>query len=142
MIKPFDIIIVLVLLALSFLPNAIFAYQQATRKEEAKIYAILTIDGEEIERFELSENTPHDEFIYFPHDNQYNIIEIDGTRISDKEDNSPDQIAVQTGWISQPDQTSIACHMGWWLRLFQPSLLLVIMTPLSRYKAMESSLCE
>ena len=50
MIKPFDIIIVLVLLALSFLPNAIFAYQQATRKEEAKIYAILTIDGEEIER--------------------------------------------------------------------------------------------
>ena len=121
MIKPFDIIIVLVLLALSFLPNAFFAYQQATRKEEAKIYAILTIDGEEIERFELSENTPHD--------NQYNIIEIDGTRISDKEDNSPDQIAVQTGWISQPGQTSIACHMGWWLRLFQPSLLLVIMTP-------------
>lgn len=68
LIKPFDIIIVLVLLALSFLPNTIFAYQQATSKEEAKIYAILTIDGEEIERFELSENTPHEEFIYFPHD--------------------------------------------------------------------------
>ena len=112
MIKPFDIIIVLVLLALSFLPNAIFAYQQATRKEEAKIYAILTIDGEEIERFELSENTPHDEFIYFPHDDQYNIIEIDGTRIRDKEDNSPDQIAVQTGWISQPGQTSICLPHG------------------------------
>ena len=104
MIKPFDIIIVLVLLALSFLPNAIFAYQQATRKEEVKIYAILTIDGEEIERFELSENTPHD--------NQYNIIEIDGTRIRDKEDNSPDQIAVQTGWISQPGQTSICLPHG------------------------------
>ena len=104
LIKPFDIIIVLVLLALSFLPNAIFAYQQATRKEEAKIYAILTIDGEEIERFELSENTPHD--------NQYNIIEIDGTRIRDKEDNSPDQIAVQTGWISQPGQTSICLPHG------------------------------
>lgn len=112
LIKPFDIIIVLVLLALSFLPNAIFAYQQATRKEEAKIYAILTIDGEEIERFELSENTPYDEFIYFPHDDQYNIIEIDGTRIRDKEDNSPDQIAVQTGWISQPGQTSICLPHG------------------------------
>ena len=107
LIKPFDIIIVLVLLALSFLPNAIFAYQQAMRREEAKIYAILTIDGEEIERFELSANTPHEEFIYFPHDEKYNIIEIDGTRICDKEDNSPDQIAVQTGWISQPGQTSI-----------------------------------
>ena len=104
MIKPFDIINVIVLLALSFLPNAFFAYQQATRKEEAKIYAILTIDGEEIERFELSENKPHD--------NQYNIIEIDGTRIRDKEDNSPDQIAVQTGWISQPGQTSICLPHG------------------------------
>lgn len=112
LIKPFDIIIVLVLLALSFLPNAIFAYQQATRKEEAKIYAILTIDGEEIERFELSENTPHDEFIYFPHDDQYNIIEIDGTRIRDKEDNSPDQIAVQTGWIPSQVRQVSACHMG------------------------------
>ena len=112
LIKPFDIIIVLVLLALSFLPNAIFAYQQATRKEEAKIYAILTIDGEEIERFELSENTPHEEFIYFPHDDQYNIIEIDGTRIRDKEDNSPDQIAVQTGWIPSQVRQVSACHMG------------------------------
>ena len=54
MIKPFDIIIVLVLLALSFLPNAIFAYQQATRKEEVKIYAIITVDGEEVQRIELS----------------------------------------------------------------------------------------
>ena len=96
LIKPFDIIIVLVLLALSFLPNAIFAYQQATRKEEAKIYAILTIDGEEIERFELSEKTPHEEFIYYPHDNQYNIIEVDGTRIRDKEDNSPDKYLLAT----------------------------------------------
>ena len=112
LIKPFDIIIVLVLLALSFLPNAIFAYQQATRKEEAKIYAILTIDGEEIERFELSENTPHEEFIYFPHDDQYNIIEVDGTRIRDKEDNSPDQIAVQTGWIPSQVRPVSACHMG------------------------------
>jgi len=112
LIKPFDIIIVLVLLALSFLPNAIFAYQQATRKEEAKIYAILTIDGEEIERFELSENIPHEEFIYYPHDDQYNIIEVDGTRIRDKEDNSPDQIAVQTGWVSQSGQTSICLPHG------------------------------
>ena len=107
LIKPFDIIIVLVLLVLSFLPNAIFAYQQAMRREEAKIYAILTIDGEEIECFELSANTPHEEFIYFPHDEKYKIIEIDGTRIRDKEDNSPDQITVQTGWISQRGQTSI-----------------------------------
>ena len=45
LIKPFDIIIVLVLLVLSFLPNAIYAYQQATVKEEAKIYAIKPLMG-------------------------------------------------------------------------------------------------
>ena len=96
LIKPFDIIIVLVLLALSFLPNAIFAYQQATVKEEAKIYAIITIDGEEVQRIELSENTPREEFYFEPHDDQYNIIEVDGTRIRDKEDNSPDKYLLAT----------------------------------------------
>ena len=140
LIKPFDIIIVLVLLALSFLPNAIFAYQQATRKEEAKIYAILTIDGEEIERFELSENAPHEEFIYFPHDDQYNIMKsMERVFVTRK-------IIVQTksqykrdGFPSR-DRPVSACHMGWWLRLSQPSPRLVIMTPLSRYKTMWSSL--
>ena len=105
-------------------------------KKKQKIYAILTIDGEEIERFELSENTPHEEFIYFPHDDQYNIIEIDGTRIRDKEDNSPDQIRGANRLDSQPGQTSMCLPHGWWLRLSQPSLLLVIMTPLFRYKTM------
>ena len=92
LLKPFDLIIVLVVLALSFLPNAIFAYQQATRKEEVKIYAIITIDGEEVQRIELSENTPREEFYSEPHDNQYNIIEVDGTRIRDKEVQLPERI--------------------------------------------------
>ena len=30
----------------------------------------------------------------------------------DKEDSSPDQIAVQTGWVSQPGQTSICLPHG------------------------------
>ena len=38
------------------------------------------------------------------------------------------------------DRPVSACHMGWWLRLSQPSPRLVIMTPLSRYKTMWSSL--
>ena len=88
----------------SFLTNK----QQQKKKQKFT----RTIDGEEIEGFELSENTPHEEFIYFPHDDQYNIIEVDGTHIRDKEDNSPDQIAVQTdGFPSQVRPVS-ACHMG------------------------------
>ena len=30
-----------------------------------------------------------------------------GKKIRNKEDNSPDQIAVKTGWISKPGETSI-----------------------------------
>ena len=60
----------------------------------------------------LKEDTPREEFIYFPSDDQYNIIEVDGTRIRDKEDNSPDQIAVKTGWISRVGQTSICLPHG------------------------------
>ena len=83
-----------------------------TSTEEAKIYAVVTINGEEVQRFELKEDTPREEFIYFPSDDQYNIIEVDGTRIRDKEDNSPDQIAVKTGWISRVGQTSICLPHG------------------------------
>lgn len=112
-VKPYDIIIVIALFILSFLPNAIFAVQQMTTStEEAKIYAVVTINGEEVQRFELKEDTPREEFIYFPSDDQYNIIEVDGTRIRDKEDNSPDQIAVKTGWISRVGQTSICLPHG------------------------------
>ena len=44
---------------------------------------------------------------YYPAKGQYNIIEIKDGKIRDREDNSPDQIAVRTGWISNPGQTSI-----------------------------------
>ena len=76
LVKPYDIIIVITLFILSFLPNAIFAVQQMTTPTaEAKIYAVVTINGEEVQRFELKEDTPREEFIYFPSDDQYNIIE-------------------------------------------------------------------
>jgi len=53
LVKPYDIIIVIALFILSFLPNAIFAVQQmATPTDEAKIYAVVTINGEEVQRFE------------------------------------------------------------------------------------------
>ena len=44
---------------------------------------------------------------YYPAKGQYNIIEIKDGKIRDREDNSPDQIAVRTGWISRPGEMSI-----------------------------------
>ncbi len=36
--------------------------------------------------------------LIIPDKGQYNIVEVDGDSIRVREDNSPDQIAVKTGW--------------------------------------------
>ncbi|MFC4696271.1 NusG domain II-containing protein [Enterococcus aquimarinus] len=95
MMKPFDVIIIFLLVALSFSPMAIFAVQNS-QNEGNKIYAVISIDGEE-----------HKLITYYPAPGQYNIIEIDGERIRNKEDNSPQQISVKTGWIQSPGETSL-----------------------------------
>ncbi|UJF16587.1 NusG domain II-containing protein [Jeotgalibaca sp. MA1X17-3] len=64
------------------------------------------INGEEVDRFLLTGNDEHKLITYYPAPGIYNIIEIDGESIRDKEDNSPQQIAVRTGWIQSTGQTS------------------------------------
>ncbi|HEL1980779.1 TPA: NusG domain II-containing protein [Streptococcus suis] len=106
-LKLFDYILIGFTLILSFLP-AIFTYTHLTTDaNEAKTIAYVRINGEVVDQFELSKDTPHQEKTYYPNDGQYNIIEVDGERIRVKEDNSPDQIAVMTSWISQPGQLSV-----------------------------------
>ncbi|HEL1760449.1 TPA: NusG domain II-containing protein [Streptococcus suis] len=106
-LKLFDYILIGFTLILSFLP-AIFTYTHLTTDaNEAKTIAYVRINGEVVDQFELSKDTPHQEKTYYPNEGQYNIIEIDGERIRVKEDNSPDQIAVMTSWISQPGQLSV-----------------------------------
>ncbi|HGA1277695.1 TPA: NusG domain II-containing protein, partial [Streptococcus suis] len=106
-LKLFDYILIGFTLVLSFLP-AIFTYTHLTTDtNEAKTIACVRINGEVVDQFELSKDTPHQEKTYYPNDGQYNIIEVDGERIRVKEDNSPDQIAVMTSWISQPGQLSV-----------------------------------
>ncbi|HEM5153827.1 TPA: NusG domain II-containing protein [Streptococcus suis] len=106
-LKLFDYILIGFTLVLSFLP-AIFTYAHLTTDtNEAKIIAYIRINGEVVDQFELSKDTPHQEKTYYPNEGQYNIIEVDGERIRVKEDNSPDQIAVMTSWISQPGQLSV-----------------------------------
>jgi len=106
MMKPFDVIIIFLLVALSFSPMAIFAVQNS-QNEGNKIYAVISIDGEEVDRFLLTGNEEHKLITYYPAPGKYNIIEIDGERIRNKEDNSPQQISVQTGWIQNPGETSL-----------------------------------
>ncbi|EOH62139.1 MULTISPECIES: NusG domain II-containing protein [Enterococcus] len=106
-IKPWDIIIISVLVVASFVPTIVFAlsFDNAESGNSVK-YAVVKIDGKEVERFDLDEISSK-MVTYHPSDTQYNIVEIQEGKIRVKEDNSPDQIAVRTGWISEPGQTSI-----------------------------------
>ena len=105
--KLFDYLLIGLTLLLSFVP-AMFTYTHLTpQSNETKIIAYVRINGEVVDQFELSKDTPRQEITYYPNEGQYNIIEVDGERIRDKEDNSPDQIAVMTGWISQPGELSV-----------------------------------
>lgn len=106
MMKPFDIIVIFLLVALSFSPMAIYSVQNS-QNEGDKIYAVISIDGEEVDRFLLTGNKENKLITYYPAPGKYNIIEIDGERIRNKEDNSPQQISVQTGWIQNPGETSL-----------------------------------
>ena len=101
-----DAIVIFTLLIISFTPLAIFHYSYAQSAND-EVVAYISIDGEVVDTFTLSESTPHEVKTYYPADEKYNIIEVDGIRIRVKEDNSPDQIAVKTGWISRPGETSI-----------------------------------
>ena len=108
--RPLDVVVIIILILASFIPVAVFAVNQYSSSSEVAT-AIVTINGEEVDRFVLSKQTPRQLVTYTSEDgligNQYNIIEVYKTQIRVKEDNSPDQIAVMTGWISRPGQTSI-----------------------------------
>lgn len=106
LIKPFDVIIIILLFIGSFVPHIVYGIQNSV-SEDAIIYATVSIDGEEVYEVELSEDTPHEEFTLYPGEGQYNVIEVDGTRIRNKEDNSPDQLGVRKGWISEPGETAV-----------------------------------
>ncbi|MGB6178334.1 NusG domain II-containing protein [Carnobacterium sp.] len=107
LVKPLDVVIIILLLMGSFIPYFIFTMSNRSEDENSIVMAIISIDGKEVKQIELSEETEKELFTFYPSGDQYNIIEVDGTKIRNKEDNSPDQIAVKTGWISKPGETSI-----------------------------------
>lgn len=111
LLKPYDFLLILLTLVMALLPS-IISYHYYRSQSTGDIIAIVKIDGKTVDQFVLDPTSGHEEKTYYPHDNQYNIIEKDNDRIRVKEDNSPDQIAVRTGWISEPGQTSICLPHG------------------------------
>ena len=102
-VRPLDYVIVVLLFIACFIPAGIFSLTEANVNTSQKV-AVISVNGQVKRRIKLGAHTRHQQFTLYPAKGQYNIIEVDGERIRDKEDNSPDQIAVHTGWISRIGQ--------------------------------------
>ena len=121
-IRPLDLVLMTIFLIASFIPVGIFAWQQSRVSEDVSLIAIITINGEEVDRFPLNEQAQH--LVTYTADDglvgaQFNIVEIDGTRIRVQSDNSPDQIGVMMGWISRPGQTIVVLPHRFLIRIVQ-----------------------
>ncbi len=108
MIKRWDIIIIVLLVLISFLPFAIFSYQQTgLAKEGSELVAIITVDNEVIKEINLTGHEGTDIHEIVLDDGDYNTIEVKNEQIRVKAANCPDQVDVLTGFVSKPGQTII-----------------------------------
>lgn len=120
LIRPFDVILVLLILLASFIPVGVFAFWQFNVLEGADLYAVIMIDGREVDRFRLHADARLLYTYTVEHGlvgSQYNLVEIDGYSIRVQRDNSPDQVGVNTGWINRPGQTIVVLPHRFLIRI-------------------------
>jgi hypothetical protein len=106
-LKPWDGVIVLVLIVSSFLPIILFSMQQTAESAVVEKRAILRVEGEEIKTFDLIEGQETFTYLYEDDDGDSNLIEIQGDRIRIKEADCGDQICVRRGWASKNGETIV-----------------------------------
>lgn len=104
LLRPWDGIIVVILILLSFAPVLVFSLNRASSPTQE---AVLSVDGKEIKTFDLSDNSQAYTYRYEDKDGDYNLIEVKGNRIRIKEADCGDQICVRRGWIEQSGETIV-----------------------------------
>lgn len=109
--KWMDVVLIVFLVMLSFVPNAVFAYQdiKAPAVSEEK-YVVIKIDGQETERIKLTEDgRKYEHTIRSGSGSNLNIIQIDGGSVKMVEANCPDQICVRSFPAISQDGEQIIC---------------------------------
>ncbi|MBS5819866.1 MULTISPECIES: NusG domain II-containing protein [Enterococcus] len=104
LLRPWDGLIILLLVLLSFAPVVVFSLNRASSSTQE---AVLSVDGEEIKTFDLSDKSQTYTYRYEEKDGDYNLIEVKDGRIRIKEADCGDQICVRRGWIDQSGETIV-----------------------------------
>ncbi|MBC2254492.1 NusG domain II-containing protein [Listeria ivanovii] len=106
MVRPFDFVIIVILILGSFLPLILFTVAEAKTAGD-EVVAIVSQNGTVIREVTLTGHEGNEQFTIKGKGTQYNLMEVDDERIRIKEDNSPDQVGVMMGWKSKPGDTIV-----------------------------------
>lgn len=107
-LKRWDFIIVFFLVFISFLPIIIFSYIQAGKvTPNSENVAVISVNNQEVERITLTnhEDTEILDIPEIPCDP--NTVEVKNNEIRIRTSTCPEQICIQTGFISKPGQAII-----------------------------------
>ncbi|MHA5179805.1 NusG domain II-containing protein [Oenococcus oeni] len=110
MIKPLDLMIVVLLILLSFAPLGVFSLQE--QKEQSAgaqeiLTAVITHKGKVVHKIKLTGHTGTTKY-RFTNGKAYNVVVATGKKVKIVEANCPDQICVQHAAIGKAGQ-SIVC---------------------------------
>jgi hypothetical protein len=98
-LKPLDPIILLMLIAASFLPLILFANQSSNPTE-----VVVRVHGNIVKTLDLSSNQ---KWTYKSSNGDYNKIQVQDRKVRVYEANCRDLIDVKAGWISKNGQTLV-----------------------------------
>ena len=101
MFKKWDIILIVLLICLSFVPELIFGVMMG--KNYNATYAEITLDGKPYKKILLSEHRGKDK-IDIKTELGYNVIEIEDSSIKILDSDCRDKICIKSGFISKPGQ--------------------------------------
>lgn len=101
-----DIIILVFLVLLSFLPVTIFAIQEGNTEVDSYT-AVISSNGEAVHEIVLTDDDETETFEYTNSNGQTNIVVREGTSIHMHDADCADQLCVRQGEISTPGETIV-----------------------------------
>lgn len=104
MFKKWDIILIVLLISLSFIPELVFGIMMGKSYNET--YAEITLDGKPYKKIPLSGHSGEDQ-IDVTTEYGYNIIKISNHSIGIMDSDCPDKICIKSGFISKPGETLV-----------------------------------
>ena len=112
MIKIWDVVIVTMLVLLSFLPLAIFSYQESAsatvnEQDDDQLHVVISADGETVHEMELKNDHVREVYEYEDEQGHRNVIVRESEKVFISEANCSDYLCVQQGEISEAGETIV-----------------------------------